>query len=271
MSFWSAGAVESPKLLLNSGVGDKDSLSKIGIEHAHQLPGVGLNLSDHPAVELVWKSSEKLLDQLSDVGAQKVALRYTSENSDDRLDMISVMRFQPGGISKDDLHFRSSDFGESRIAITTGLFLAKSHGKLSLNPEDPKNSPIINYNYLNNDYDTERLIKGIKLNYEIARNSKFDPFRGDLIEPLPEALEDEKLLRYWINSKVHTMHHISGTCKMGSEDDENAVTNKYGKVHGIEGLRVVDCSIMPDCVRANTNATAIMMGEKISDHIKLGD
>ena len=58
---------------------------------------------------------------------------------------------------------------------------------------------------------------------------------------------------------------------MGSEDDENAVTNKYGKVHGIEGLRVVDCSIMPDCVRANTNATAIMMGEKISDHIKLGD
>ena len=267
----SAGAVESPKLLLNSGVGDKDSLSKIGIEHAHQLPGVGLNLSDHPAVELVWKSSEKLLDQLSDVGAQKVALRYTSENSDDRLDMISVMRFQPGGISKDDLHFRSSDFGESRIAITTGLFLAKSHGKLSLNPEDPKNSPIINYNYLNNEYDTERLIKGIKLNYEIARNSKFDPFRGELIEPLPEALEDEKLLRHWINSKVHTMHHISGTCKMGSEDDENAVTNKYGKVHGIEGLRVVDCSIMPDCVRANTNATAIMMGEKISDHIKLGD
>ena len=266
----SAGAVESPKLLLNSGVGDKDSLSNIGINHVHQLPGVGLNLSDHPAVELVWKSSEKLLDQLSDVGAQKVGLRYTSENSDDRLDMMSVMRFKPAGVSNEE-YIINSDSKESNIAITTGLYLAKSHGKLSLNPENSKGSPIINYNYLNNDYDTERLINGIKLNYEIARNSKFDSFREDLIEPFPEALEDEKLLRYWINSKVHTMHHISGTCKMGSEDDENAVTNKHGKVHGIEGLRVVDCSIMPDCVRANTNATAIMMGEKISDHIKFGE
>ncbi len=267
----SAGAVESPKLLLNSGIGNTDEISKHGIDPIHQLKGVGKNLRDHPAVELVWKSSEKLLDQLTDVGAQKVALRYTSEKSRDRLDMISVMRFQPGGISKDDLHFRSSDFGESRIAITTGLFLAKSHGELTLNPQNPKDYPIMNYNYLSNDYDLERLIEGVKFNFEIARNRNFDSFRGDLIEPIPEALEDEKILIQWIKSKVHTMHHISGTCKMGNESDELAVVNRYGKVHGIEGLRVVDCSIMPDCVRANTNATAIMIGEKISDHILEGN
>ena len=267
----SAGAVESPKLLLNSGIGNKEDISSIGLEHHHQLKGVGKNLRDHPAVELVWKSSEKLLDELTDVGAQKVALRYTSQESLDRLDMISVMRFQPGGISKDDLHFRSSDFGESRIAITTGLFLAKSHGDLTLDSTNPLGSPNINYNYLSNEYDVKRLIEGVKFNYEIARNSNFDTFRGDLIEPVPEALEDEKILIHWIKSKVHTMHHISGTCKMGEESDEMAVVDKYGKVHGLEGLRVVDCSIMPDCVRANTNATAIMIGEKISDHIKNGD
>ena len=267
----STGAVESPKLLLNSGIGDKEEIVNIGLEHHHQLKGVGKNLRDHPAVELVWKSSKQLLDQLTDVGAQKVALRYTSENSKDRLDMISVMRFQPGGISKDDLHFRSSDFGESRIAITTGLFLAKSHGELTLNPKNPKDYPIMNYNYLSNDYDLKRLIEGAKFNYEIARNGHFDSFRGDLIEPIPEALENEKILIDWIKSKVHTMHHISGTCKMGKETDEMAVVDKFGKVHGIEGLRIVDCSIMPDCVRANTNATAIMIGEKISDHIKNGN
>ena len=267
----SAGAVESPKLLLNSGIGDKEEITNYGLEHIHQLKGVGKNLRDHPAVELVWKSTEKLLDQLTDVGAQKVALRYTSNNSKDRLDMISVMRFQPGGISKDDLHFRTSDFGESRIAITTGLFLAKSSGELTLNPKDHYSYPIINYNYLSNDYDLQRLIEGVKFNFEIARNSNFDSFRGDLVEPIPQALEDEKILIKWIKSKVHTMHHISGTCKMGNESDDFAVVNKHAKVFGIEGLRVVDCSIMPDCVRANTNATAIMMGEKISDHIMHGD
>ena len=115
------------------------------------------------------------------------------------------------------------------------------------------------------------MIEGVKFNYEIARNSNFDNFRGELIEPIPEALEDQSILINWIKSKVHTMHHISGTCKMGKESDEMAVVDKYGKVHGIEGLRVVDCSIMPDCVRANTNATAIMIGEKISDHIKNGN
>jgi choline dehydrogenase len=267
----SAGAVESPKLLLNSGIGDKEEINNYDYEHVHQLKGVGKNLRDHPAVELVWKSSEKLLDELTDVGAQKVALRYTSENSKDRLDMISVMRFQPGGISKDDLHFRSSDFGESRIAITTGLFLAKSSGELTLNTKDPYSQPVINYNYLSNDYDLQRLIEGVKFNFEIARNSNFDSFRGDLIEPIGQALEDEKILIKWIKSKVHTMHHISGTCKMGIESDDFAVVDKHAKVFGIKGLRVADCSIMPDCVRANTNATAIMIGEKISDHILDGD
>ena len=210
-------------------------------------------------------------DNLTDVGAQKVGLRYTSSNSKDRLDMISVMRFQPEGISPDNLHFERSDFGKTRVGITTGIFLAKSSGKLSLNKLDPRNHPDLNYNYLSNENDFQRMIEGVKFNFEIARNSNFDSFRKDLIAPLPEALEDDKLLKKWISSKVHTMHHISGTCKMGNTDDDFSVVDKHGKVIGIEGLRIADCSIMPDCVRANTNATAIMIGEKISDHIKNGD
>ena len=115
------------------------------------------------------------------------------------------------------------------------------------------------------------MIEGVKFNYEIARHHNFDSFRNELIAPMPEALEDDGLLVKWINSNVHTMHHISGTCKMGSTKDNLSVVNEFGKVIGIDGLRVADCSIMPDCVRANTNATAIMIGEKIADHIKNGD
>jgi len=267
----SSGAVESPKLLLLSGVGKKDELDESNIEHVHELKGVGQNLRDHPAVELRWNGDHSLNDNLTDVGAQKVGLRYTSSNSKDRLDMISVMRFQPEGISPDNLHFERSDFGKTRVGITTGIFLAKSSGKLSLNKLDPRNHPDLNYNYLSNENDFQRMIEGVKFNFEIARNSNFDSFRKDLIAPLPEALEDDKLLKKWISSKVHTMHHISGTCKMGNTDDDFSVVDKHGKVIGIEGLRIADCSIMPDCVRANTNATAIMIGEKISDHIKNGD
>ena len=79
----------------------------------------------------------------------------------------------------------------------------------------------------------ERLIEGVKLNFEIARNSNFDSFRKELIAPLPEAFENDKLLRKWILSKVHTMHHISGTCKMGSINDEFSVVDKYAKVIGL--------------------------------------
>jgi len=215
----------------------------------------------------------KLNNNLSDVGAQKVALRYSSENalSSDRLDMVSVMRFQPGGLTADNLHFDKSDFGKTRVAITTGLFLAKSSGNLTLNKNNPLSRPKLNYNFLNNKSDLDRMIEGVKFNYEIARHNNFDSFRNELIAPVPEALEDEGLLIKWINSNVHTMHHISGTCKMGSLKDNLSVVDKFGRVIGIDGLRVADCSIMPDCVRANTNATAIMIGEKIADHIENGD
>ena len=267
----STGAVESPKLLMLSGIGNKSEFENYNIKHLHQLKGVGQNLRDHPAVELRWNADDLLNNDLSDVGAQKVGLRYTSSKSKDRLDMVSVMRFQPKEMNPDSLHFEKTDFGNTRVAITTGIFLAKSSGNLSLNKQDHKKYPKINYNYLSNEYDMERLIEGVKLNFEIARNSNFDSFRKELIAPLPEAFENDKLLRKCILSKVHTMHHISGTCKMGSINDEFSVVDKYAKVIGIEGLRIADCSIMPDCVRANTNATAIMIGEKISDHIKNGD
>tara|TARA_B110000196_G_scaffold135132_1_gene117128 strand:+ start:195 stop:1775 length:1581 start_codon:yes stop_codon:yes gene_type:complete len=269
----SAGAIESPKLLMLSGIGNKKVLKNSEIKHIHQLEGVGENLRDHPAVELRWNASDKLNNNLSDVGAQKVALRYSSENapSSERLDMISIMRFQPGGMTADNLHFDKSDFGKTRVAITTGLFLAKSSGNLSLNKKNPLSRPKLNYNFLNNKSDLDRMIEGVKFNYEIARHHNFNSFRNELIAPMPEALEDDGLLVKWINSNAHTMHHISGTCKMGSTKDNLSVVDEFGRVIGIDGLRVADCSIMPDCVRANTNATAIMIGEKIADHIKNGD
>ena len=111
---------------------------------------------------------------------------------------------------------------------------------------------------------------GVRLALELAEHDEFQKIIDHRLEPLASDLESDEALDEWMMREATTGQHISGTCKMGPASDPMAVVDQYGKVHGLEGLRVVDASIMPDCVRANTNVTSIMIGERVADFMRSG-
>ena len=249
----SAGPIASPQLLMLSGIGPEDQLREQGIPVRVSAPGVGQNLRDHPAVHSRWKTRADYQIPPEAVGAQKVALRYTAHGSGTRLDMITVMRYR---------------YETNEAVMTAGLFLARSAGELRLQSADPAQQPYLDFNYLSEPFDLERLRNGLKLNIELAKRPEFRRIISELVSPEPALLDDESALDEWIRRNVGTMHHISGTAKMGPDSDPMAVLDQYCRVKGIEGLRVADGSVMPDCIRANTNATIMMIGERVADFIR---
>ena len=249
----SAGAIGSPHLLMLSGIGEAAQLEAVGIRAVHDLPGVGKNLRDHPAVHSRWRCKPDFPIPPIGVGAQKVALRYTTEGSDLRNDMIKIMRFN----------------SEERLLImSVGIYLALSAGELRIVSADPNVQPALDYNYLSNPYDIERLRQGVRLAQRLAEHPELAQIIDRHDEPTPEQLASDDALDDWIRRTVGTMHHISCTCKMGPASDAMAVVDQQGRVHGVEGLRIADASILPDCPRANTNVTTMMIGERVSDFIK---
>ncbi len=252
----SAGAVGSPHLLMLSGIGHADELRSVGIPVRHALPGVGKNLRDHPAVNVRWHCKPDFPIPPEGVGAQKVALRYTSEGSSLRNDMIKVMRFNTE---------------ERLLLMTVGVYLARSAGELRIVSSNPDEQPYINYNYLDAPFDIQRLRQGVHLALRIAEHPEMAQIIDALQEPAPSQVDSADAIDDWIRRTVSTMHHISCTAKMGQADDPLAVTDQHGRVHGIYGLRIADASIMPDCPRANTNVTTMMIGERIADFIARGE
>ena len=251
----SAGAVGSPHLLMLSGIGDAAQLEAVGIPAVRHLPGVGKNLRDHPAVTVRWHCNPDFPIPPDGVGAQKVALRYTAEGSHLRNDMIKVMRFNSE---------------ERLLLMSVGIYLALSAGELRIVSADPSVQPALDYNYLSDPFDVERLRKGVRLAHRLAEHPELSQIIDSPNQPTPEQLASDDALDEWIRRTVSTMHHISCTCKMGPASDPLAVVDQHGRVHGVEGLRIADASIMPDCPRANTNVTTIMIGERIADFIKDG-
>ena len=249
----SAGAIGSPHILMLSGIGDAEQLEAAGIRAVHHLPGVGKNLRDHPAVHARWHCKPDFPIPPDGVGAQKVALRYTAEGSSLRNDMIKIMRFN----------------SEERLLImSVGIYLALSSGELRIVSADPNVQPALDYNYLSAPYDVERLRDGVRLAQRLAEHPELAQIIDGHDEPTPAQLASAHALDDWIRRSVSTMHHISCTCKMGPASDPLAVVDQRGSVHGIAGLRIADASVMPDCPRANTNVTTMMIGERIADFIK---
>jgi choline dehydrogenase-like flavoprotein len=123
----------------------------------------------------------------------------------------------------------------------------------------------LDYNFLSDQRDVVRLREAVRLALKMAEHPSFKGILGEMIEPTATDLGSDASLDAWMMRRAQTGHHISGTCKMGPEDDPMAVVDQYGRVHGVDGLRVADASIMPDCVRANTNQTALMIGERIAE------
>ena len=162
------------------------------------------------------------------------------------------------------------DDDRNYIGISASLQLAIGSGELRLTSKDPNVQPYLDYNYFTEPLDLERMRRAIRLCVELADHEAFKEPIMDRVTPTDAELATDDALDAWLMRNVGTSHHISGTCKMGPDTDHMAVLDQYCRVRGLEGIRVADASIMPDVVRANTNATAIMIGERVADWIGQG-
>jgi choline dehydrogenase len=261
----SAGAVGSPHLLLLSGVGPATQLRAAGVPVLADRPGVGQNLRDHPHVYATWHPRPGYpMDP--DRARYQLALRYTVPGSALRNDMQLLMT----SFATDRVD-RGGD-GRTPVGITIQpvLNLARSSGHLALRSADPAVQPAIDFNLLDDPSDRSRLRDALRLSLELARHPAFADILGARLAPGDEDLASDAALDAWMRREVTHTNHICGTCAMGPASDPTAVVDQTGRVHGFEHLRVVDLAIVPDCVRANTNATAMMIGERVADLIAGG-
>lgn len=262
-----AGAVASPHLLMLSGIGPADEIARVSVEPRIDLPGVGRNLRNHPLCATAWSIAEAYGEpELLGIPWQ-TQLRTTAPGSRDREDAclgMAVLGTRPVATAVPG----AATSTEPRLGISTLLMHAASSGSVRLASADPDVQPEIDLNYLAEPSDLERMRSMIRLAVELGRHSCLDGLRGELLGPAPEELGSDRALDEWLLRNVLTSHHPSGTCRMGPDRDGMAVVDEQGRVHGFDGLRVVDASIMPDCPRVNVNATVMMVAEKIADAIR---
>ena len=257
----SAGAIGSPKLLMLSGVGPADHLRGLGIPVVHDTPGVGQNLRDHPSVAVRLRVTPGFsLDP--DAPRIQTVLRFTADGSNTRNDIFVL----PSSFSLSWPPVGDPLQGEG-IRLTCVLGLAVGAGEVTLTSSDPNMEPSLDYRYLVDSWDRQRLRETVRLCVRLLKHQAYNDIVAERLAPTDRHLTSDGALDAWLLANVSTAHHIAGTCKMGPASDPLAVVDQYCKVHGLEGLRVADASIMPDVVRANTNATAMMIGERAADLI----
>lgn len=277
----SGGAINSPQVLMLSGIGDPDHLSENGITPVHALPGVGRNLQDHLQARLVYKCNEPTLnDEVRSLFNQaRIALKYALFRAGPMTMAASLatgfLRTGPD-VATPDIQFHvqpwSADSpGEgvhpfSAFTMSVCQLRPESRGEIRLNGPNPRSYPRIVPRYLSTETDCRTLVEGVRLARRIARHAPLDTKISE--EFRPDAgleMEDYDGMLDWARNNSVSIYHPAGTCKMGSGTD--AVVDAQLRVHGLDGLRVADCSIMPEIVSGNTNAPAIMIGEKASDLI----
>ena len=277
----SAGSILSPKILMLSGIGDIEELKTHGIEAIHSLPGVGKNLQDHAATSIMLKTKSRTPWGFSWPKLPKYSLdlfRYilfrkgvfashlvesggfmrTKPNLD-RPDIQLV--FIPGHRAPPPKQLEVGH-GYSMVAV---LLRPKSRGSVTLASANPEDTPVIDHRFYEAEEDLEIILKGLKEIRRIVHADTFTKYQPTETIPGKNVQTDGELKNY-IRQYGATIFHPVGTCKMG--DDSQAVVDKRLRVRGINGLRVVDASIMPTIVGGNTNAPSIMIGEKASDLIK---
>ena len=254
-----AGAIASPQLLLLSGVGASEQLRPLGIEPVHDLPGVGRSMKNHPSVSIVFRSRPGH-HLASDAPRNQVGLRFTAEGSSDRNDI----QVQP-----------TTSYPESReapnIRIGCRLEYPYSEGLLTLVSADVSEQPDLDFRFLTDPRDTARFRDAVRRTVRIFEHPAFGDLLAERLSPSDADLVDELSLDAWLQQNAGIAGHTSVTCKMGPAADPTAVVDQQCRVHGLQNLRVVDASVMPDIVRANTNATIIMMAERAADFIKDGN
>ncbi len=254
----SAGAIASPQLLLLSGIGVSEQLRPLGIEPIHELPGVGRSMKNHPSVSIVFRAHPDH-HLAPDAPRNQVGLRFTAAGSSDRND-IQVQPTTSYPESRDALNIR----------IGCRLEYPYSEGLLTLVSANVSVQPDLDFQFLSDARDTSRFRDAVRRTVSILEHPAFVDLLAERQSPTDADLADDSSLDAWLQQNAGIAGHTSVTCKMGPAEDPTAVVDQYCRVHGMQNLRVVDASVMPDIVRANTNATIIMVAERAADFIKAG-
>ncbi|MBA4849512.1 GMC family oxidoreductase [Emticicia sp. BO119] len=279
----SAGSFNSPHLLMLSGIGDKEELKKAGITCKKEIQGVGKNLQDHIFMGVSalsrqqlgqnhylskWNQAKALAQYLFTkkgiltIGPLEAAAFGMTDDSPDRVNyQFHYASLQIGQDYTVDMYDISTFPQNDGFTILPTLLRPKSRGYLSLRSNNPLDAPIIQPNFLSEEQDRTTLIKATKKAIDVINSKAFEPYRDRLITP-PDCSSDDAILLH-IQKQLETVYHPVGTCKMGN--DEMAVVDNELRVKDIEGLRVIDASIMPTIVSGNTNAPVYMIAEKGAD------
>ena len=241
----SSGVVDSPKLLMLSGIGPADHLTALGIPVVADLPGVGQNFQDHLKLSIRWNGKTELPGSTVTAGLFTRSSQMDWGNAPD-------LQYYVG---------RGTEAPDKFVTITVSLVQPKSHGEIRLRSADPLAAPMIRGNYLQDQADVAALVRGVKLARWFAEADAYQPLIADEILPGPAINSDAELATF-VRRDSDSMYHGAGTCKMGPASDAMAVVDPSLRVRGVRGLRVADASIMPEVVNATTHAAAVMIGEK---------
>ncbi len=274
------GAINTPQLLQLSGIGNADELRRVGVTPVHHLPGVGENLQDHLEVYVQYASKQPVSIQPNlawwrrpFIGARWLFLRSgpgaTNHfeaggfvRTNDEVDRPNLMfHFLPIAIRYDG----TSPAGGHGYQVHIGPMFSDSRGSVKITSRDPRTYPALRFNYLESDRDRQEWVESVRVARDILTQPAFEPFNDGELSPGPSVATDEEILD-WVAREGETAYHPSCTARMGT-DEGSVVDPATMKVHGVEGLRVVDASVMPRVTNGNIYAPVMMIAEKAADLI----
>jgi choline dehydrogenase len=283
----SGGAVNSPQLLLLSGLGPADELKQLGIPVVFDLPGVGKNLQDHLQAGVVYACKEPITLETAQ-SFNNVFNYLTRKQGPLTSNVAEAGGFVKtrGDLAAPDIQFHFApayflrhgfDNPKKGYGMSFGATVLhpESRGEITLRSSDPFTHPVIRANYFSEYSDMQTFIRGLEYVIDISQSKPFDMYRGEEMWPMKNTHSTKamrgnpKLAEEHLRAIAETIYHPVGTCKMGQ--DEFAVVDEQLRVYGIQGLRVVDASIMPTITSGNTNAPTIIIGEKAAEMIRQGD
>jgi choline dehydrogenase len=277
----SAGAINSPQILMTSGIGDGDHLSEHGIDVVRDLKGVGQNLQDHLEIYVQMSCTQPitLFSATNPIRQALIGMEWilkkTGLGATNHFEAGGFIRSEPG-VEHPDLQYHFLPMAVSYDGASSatchgyqahvGPMRATSRGHVKLRSADPREYPSIQFNYMSTEQDRKEMRAAVRLTREVMAQDAFLPFRGEELAPGPGVQTDDEIDAF-IRDLGESAYHPSGTCKMGIAEDDSTVVGEDLKVHGVDGLRVVDASIMPTIPSGNLNAPTIMIAEKAADVI----
>jgi choline dehydrogenase len=252
----SSGSLQTPSILMRSGIGPREELAQHGIEVLRDVAGVGANLSDHPALAIVCRAKDpSLLD--ADQPIVQTILRYTAPGSEHRNDLqIEAFSFSPRGGPLNS------------FAIATVLEQTYGTGTVRLSSADPHAAPITEQHFGEDERDLKRLIAGFRDTVAFTKSNAMKDVIAEVTFPDPRRDLSDESIGDLVRRLAASGFHPCATARMGPAGDPTAVVDQYGRCHAVEGLAVADASIMPTVPRANTNLTSIMIGEMIGEWVR---